>query len=116
LVQAALLRFHSLTPRKRQPQMVSVGGLDIPAYYYYPGEFAGYFKPYFDVKKMVALPAIVPPPPLNDLYVKLRSRLALIEHADTALASVFPFNRFGDQTLFVFQRKERIPPEAAPGP
>jgi hypothetical protein len=28
-----------------------------------------------------------------------------------AVASVFPFNRFGDQTLFVFQRKEQVPPE-----
>ena len=106
LVQGALLRFHSLTPRKKQPKMVSVGGMDIPAYYYYPWEFARFFEPYFAVKKTVALPAIVPPPYLNDLYVKLRSRLMFLENADAALASVFPFNRFGDQTLFVFQRKE----------
>ncbi|MDA4135177.1 MAG: class I SAM-dependent methyltransferase, partial [Thaumarchaeota archaeon] len=116
LVQAARFRFHSLAPRKRQPKMVSVGGMDIPAYYYYPWEFERIFRPYFDVRKSVALPAIVPPPYLNDLYVKLRSRLMLLEHADTALASVFPFNMFGDQTLFVFQRKEQVPPEAAPGP
>jgi len=112
LVQAALLRFHSLTPRKRQPRMVSIGGVDVPAYDYYPWEFEGFFRPYFDVKKMVALPAIVPPPQLNDLYVKVRSRLMLIEHADSALASVFPFNRFGDQTLFVFQKKELGTPGA----
>jgi SAM-dependent methyltransferase len=115
LVQGALLRFRSLTPRKEQPKMVSVGGMDIPAYYYYPWEFAGFFKPYFDVKKTVALPAIIPPPYLNDLYVKLRSRLMFLEHADVALASIFPFNRFGDQTLFVFQRNDRASPEAAPG-
>jgi len=113
LVQAALLRFRSMTPRKRQPKMVSVGGMDIPAYYYYPWEFADAFRPYFEVKKEVALPAIIPPPYLNDLYVKLRSRLKFLEHADTALASVFPFNKLGDQTLFVFQRNDRLSPEAA---
>ncbi len=111
LVQGALLRFRTMTPRKKQPKMVSVGGMDIPAYYYYPWEFAGYFKPYFEVRKQVALPAIIPPPYLNDLYVKLRSRLKLLEHADTALSDKFPFNGFGDQTLFVFQRNESARPE-----
>ena len=114
LVQGALLRFHSLTPRKWQPKMVSVGGMDIPAYYYYPWEFAGLFKPFFHVKKMSALPAIVPPPYLNDLYVKLRSRLKFLERADVALASGFPLNRFGDQTLFVFQRNDSVSSETAP--
>ena len=107
LVQAALLRFRSMTPRKKQPKMVSVGGMDIPAYYYYPWEFARIFSPYFEVEKQLALPAIVPPPYLNDLYVKLRSRIKFLENADTALAGVFPFNKFGDQTLFVFRRSDR---------
>ena len=114
LVQGALLRFRSLTPRKKQPKMVSVGGMDIPAYYYHPWEFAAFFRPYFEAKKQVALPAILPPPYLNDLYVKLRSRLKFLEHADTALAATFPFNKFGDQTLFVFQRNDHVPPEAVP--
>lgn len=108
LVQAALLRFRSLAPRKQQPKMVSVGGMDIPAYYYYPWEFAALFEPYFEVKKMTGLPSIVPPPYLNDLYVKVRSKLRFLESADTALASFFPFNTFGDQTLFVFQRRDRV--------
>jgi SAM-dependent methyltransferase len=104
LVQGALLRFRSMAPRKRQPKMVSVGGMDIPAYYYYPWEFANLFTPYFKVKRSMALPAIIPPPYLNDLYVRFRSRLKLFEWADAALAHVFPFNTFGDQTLFVFQK------------
>jgi SAM-dependent methyltransferase len=111
LVQGALLRFRSLTPRKGQPKMVSVGGMDIPAYYYYPREFANMFKPYFRARKLAALPAIMPPPYLNDLYVRLRPRLRLLEHADVALAGVFPFNRFGDQTLYVFERDDHASPE-----
>jgi SAM-dependent methyltransferase len=107
LVQGALLRFRSLTPRKKQPKMVSVGGMDIPAYYYHPWEFLATFRPYFELRKQVALPAILPPPYLNDLYVKLRSRIKFLENADTALAGVFPFNKFGDQTLFVLRRSDR---------
>jgi hypothetical protein len=114
LVQGALLRLRSMAPRKRQPKMVSVGGMDIPAYYYYPWEFADIFKPYFRVTKEVALPAIIPPPYLNDLYVKLRSRLKFLEQADAALASVFPFNKLGDQTLCVFRRNDYLPPQDAP--
>jgi SAM-dependent methyltransferase len=114
LVQGALLRFRSMTPRKKQPKMVSVGGMDIPAYYYHPWEFAAVFKPYFEVKREVALPAILPPPYLNDLYVKLRSRLKILEHADNALAASFPFNKFGDQTLFVFRRNDAARPEPVP--
>ncbi|MDA4114997.1 MAG: nitroreductase/quinone reductase family protein [Thaumarchaeota archaeon] len=112
LIQGALLRFRSMTPRKRQPKMVSVGGMDIPAYYYHPWEFAAMFKPYFEVEREVALPAILPPPYLNDLYVKLRSRLKFLEHADTTVAATFPFNKFGDQTLFVFKRNDSPPQDA----
>ena len=115
LYRAALLRFSSLTPRKLQPKMVSVGGTDIPAYYYSPGKFASFFKPYFKTRKIIALPSVIPPPYLNDLYVKLRSRLQFLERADIALADKFPFNWFGDQTLFVFQRRDDIPSEAAAG-
>lgn len=106
LVQAALLRFRGMSPRKKQPKMVSVGGMDIPAYYYYPWEFARHFRGSFEVTKQLALPAIIPPPYLNDTYVKVRSRLKILEYADSSLADRFPFNRFGDQTLFVFRLKD----------
>ncbi len=106
LVQAALLRFRSMSPRKKQPKMVSVGGMDVPAYYYYPWEFAKYFRGRFEVRKQVALPAVIPPPYLNDTYVKVRSRVKILERADASLADKFPFNRFGDQTLFVFRLKD----------
>lgn len=108
LVQAALLRFRGMSPRKKQPKMVSVGGMDIPAYYYYPWEFARHFKGRFEVAKQVGLPAVIPPPYLNDTYVKVRSRLKVLEHADASLADKFPFNRFGDQTLFVFRHTDGI--------
>ena len=115
LYRAALMKFDSVTPRKKQPKMVSVGGLDIPAYYYSPSEFARFFKPYFKAKKIVALPSIIPPPYLNDLYVRLRSRLQFLERADKALADKFPFNLFGDQTLFVFQRNDEVTVDTAAG-
>lgn len=106
LFRAARLKLRNLTPRKRQPIMVSVGGLDIPAYYYRPGRFASLFAPYFSVEKIIGLPAIVPPPSLSDLYVRLRRVLSPLELAERALADRFPFNRLGDQALFVFKRTD----------
>lgn len=106
LFRAGRLKFGKLAPRKRQPIMVSVGGQDIPAYYYNPGRFARLFAPYFRVEKIVGLPAVVPPPSMNDIYVKLRSILSPLELAEAALADRFPFNRWGDQALFVFNRND----------
>ncbi|HXQ92176.1 MAG TPA: methyltransferase domain-containing protein [Nitrososphaerales archaeon] len=106
LTHAAVLQFSQMAPRKRQPVMVSVGGMDIPSYYYSPGKFAKMFEPYFTVKKMVGLPALIPPAYLSAIYVRLRKVLSFIERAEYALASYYPLNRLGDQTLLVFERRE----------
>lgn len=105
LSHAAVLQFGRATPRKRQPIMISVGGMDIPSRYYPPGEFARFFKPRFELKRMVALPGVLPPAYLNDYYLRLRSITSGLERAELALSGRFPLNRFGDQTLFVFRRR-----------
>ena len=33
--------------------MVSVGGIDIPSYYYPPMKFAGFFSPHFRLRRMI---------------------------------------------------------------
>ena len=43
LVHGLFLQFDRMAPRKRQPIMVSVGGQDIPSYYYPPSKFARFF-------------------------------------------------------------------------
>ena len=105
LSHSLVLQFARMAPRKKQPVMVSVGGMDIPSYYYSPGTFVRFFEPYFKVKKIVGLPAFVPPAYLNDYYVRAGQLRPLIEALDLFLGSHFPFNRFGDQTLLVLQRR-----------
>lgn len=104
LAHAAALQWSRMAPRKKQPVMVSVGGMDIPAYYYSPDRFASFFSSRFRLRKMLGLPAILPPAYLSDIYFRARSLLSVAERLELAAAGSFPFNRFGDQTLFVFQK------------
>jgi deazaflavin-dependent oxidoreductase (nitroreductase family) len=101
---ALALQFDKTTPRKRQPIMVSVGGRDIPSTYLSPSIFVGFFEPHFVLREMIALPALLPPAYLNDYYLKIRSRMPLLERLDQLLSGKFLFNRLGDQTLFVLQK------------
>ncbi|MDA4136626.1 MAG: methyltransferase domain-containing protein [Thaumarchaeota archaeon] len=110
VAHGAVLQFGKMAPRKRQPVMVSVGGMDIPSYYYRPRRFADFFSSRFSVKKMIGLPAILPPAYLSDIYFKARGLLSFTERAEEALAGTYPFNRFGDQTLFVFQKRRESTP------
>ena len=102
---ALVLQFDKMAPRKKQPVMVSVGGIDIPSYYYPPVKFTQFFTKNFRVKKIIGLPAILPPAYLSNLYFKARKVLSFAERVEVALASHYPLNRFGDQSLTVFQRK-----------
>ncbi len=105
LSHAAVLQFDKMAPRKKQPVMVSVGGMDIPAFYYPPVTFAKFFSPRFKLKKMIGLPAFLPPAYLSDYCVKFKNIASLLERMELLLAGRFPFNRFGDQTLFIFQNQ-----------
>jgi SAM-dependent methyltransferase len=105
LSHAAVFQFGKMSPRKKQPLMVSVGGMDIPSVYYPPDRFAEFFSPEFAVIEMIALPALLPPAYLSNYYVKVRRVGLVLEKLEAALAGRFPFNRMGDQTLFVFQKK-----------
>jgi SAM-dependent methyltransferase len=105
LAHGAVFQFGKMAPRKRQPIMVSVGGMDIPSYYYKPDAFVRFFTGEFRLRKMIGLPAILPPAYLSDTYFKVRRILFFAERAEESLAASFPLNRFGDQTLFVFQKR-----------
>ncbi len=98
------LQFDKMAPRKKQPLMVSVGGRDIPSTYYSPSEFIRLFSSHFELKRLIGLPAILPPAYLSDRYVRLRNIVGFVERIEDVISSRFPFNRFGDQSLFVFQK------------
>ncbi len=105
ITHAAVLQLDRMAPRKRQPVMVSVGGIDIPSYYYSPSHFEEIFGPFFNLRKMIALPGLMPPAYLSNIYVRIRKGLFFLESAERALANHYPVNRVGDQTLMVFERK-----------
>jgi SAM-dependent methyltransferase len=104
LSHAAVLQFEKMAPRKKQPVMVSVGGMDIPAFYYSPETFSGFFSRNFELKKLFGLPAFLPPAYLSDYCVKFKKATFALEIFERVLAGYFPFNRMGDQSLFVFQK------------
>ncbi len=106
LSHSLALQFSKLAPRKNQPVMVSVGGKDIPSYYYPPGKFLDFFEPYFKVKRLVGLPALLPPAYLNDYYLRAGRLMPFIERLESLVGPRFPFNNFGDQTLLVLQRRD----------
>ncbi len=105
LSHAAVLQFEKMAPRKKQPVMVSVGGMDIPAFYYPPATFSEFFSTKFKLKRLIALPAFLPPAYLSDYYVKFKRITSVLEKFELILGGRFPFNRVGDQTLFVFQNR-----------
>lgn len=105
IAHAAVLQLDKIAPRRKQPTMVSVGGIDIPAFYYSTGYMSRLFRPYFKLKKLVGLPAFLPPAYLNDYCIRFRPVTSLLEKLETVLSDRFPFNRLSDQTLFVFQRR-----------
>jgi 2-polyprenyl-3-methyl-5-hydroxy-6-metoxy-1,4-benzoquinol methylase len=105
IAHALVLQFGKVNPRKRQPMFVSVGGQDIPSTYYSPHRFSNHFECDFSVQETIALPALLPPAYLNDYYVRARTFLSPLERIDSALSGYFPLNLWGDQTLFVFRRR-----------
>jgi ubiquinone/menaquinone biosynthesis C-methylase UbiE len=105
IAHAAVLQLDKIAPRRKQPTMVSVGGIDIPAFYYSTKFMSRLFGPYFRLKNLVGLPAFLPPAYLNDYCIRFRPVTSLLEKLETVLADRFPFNRLSDQTLFVFQRR-----------
>ncbi len=104
LSHSLVFQFDKTATRKNQPTMVSVGGIEIPSYYYSPAAFAHFFRPYFRVRKIVGLPAFLPPAYLNDYYLRTGRVRPFLEKLELVLGEHFPFNRLGDQTLFVFQK------------
>jgi len=104
LSHSLVFQFDKTATRKDQPTMVSVGGMDIPSFYYSPSRFANLFRPQFQVRKMIGLPAFLPPAYLSDYYLRTGKARLIPEKLELILGDRFPFNRLGDQTLFVFQR------------
>jgi len=98
-----VFQFDRATPRREQPTMVSVGGRDIPSTYYSPSDFARHFSSRFTTEEVIGLPALLPPAYLSNYYLKFRSVSSVLERLEPLVSGIAPFNRLGDQTLFIFR-------------
>ncbi|MEM3671413.1 MAG: class I SAM-dependent methyltransferase [Thermoprotei archaeon] len=106
VIHLFLMQTHKAYPRLKQPVMVSVGGMDIPATYFTNSEFISLFEQGFELVKAISLPLILPPAYLSDYYIKIpRLIRLLIERTDKLLSGLALLNLLGDQTLYVFRRK-----------
>lgn len=105
LSHSLVFQFDQVAKRKDQPTMVSVGGMDIPSSYYSPSQFANIFRTHFKVRRIIGLPAFLPPAYLSDYYLRIGKAKSILEKLESLLGDQFPFNRLGDQTLFVFQKE-----------
>ena len=83
-----------------------VGGHVVPIRTYTPHAFADAMAPHFELERVEALPAIVPPPYMNRVYSKFDGFAEAVERADAILRSRFPFRSFGDHFLAFLRRAQ----------
>ena len=86
--------------RRLQPgQGHKVGAHLVPIRTYTPRTFAEAMGPHFSLRRVEALPAVVPPPYMNRVYARLDGVADLLERVDTALRTRAPFRSLGDHFL-----------------
>ncbi len=68
------------------------------------GSFAISFSSKFELRRMLGLSAASSPAYPSDTYYGVSSFLSLAERTEGVAAGLFPTNRFGDQSLFVFEK------------
>ena len=73
--------------------------------YYSPGSYFSFFKGYFALESVFALPLILPPLHLKEVYIGLRPVFRFFEPVEERLSGFFPMNRFGDHFLMVIKRR-----------
>ena len=89
--------------RRLQPEHGhKVGAHLVPIRTYTPRAFAEAMGPHFSLRRVEALPAVVPPPYMNRVYARLDGVADLLERVDTALRTRAPFRSLGDHFLAEF--------------
>jgi ubiquinone/menaquinone biosynthesis C-methylase UbiE len=81
------------------------GRLSVPTRYYSPRALARAFAPHFAVRRVRALPVVLPPPYLAHLVARRPGALARLARLDRRLRDRFPFRSLGDHTLMVLARQ-----------
>lgn len=76
----------------------------VPTWYYTPGAFARAFAPAFRRASCRALPLLLPPPPLADLWSQAPGLWHRLARYEEWLAGRRPFCALGDHLLMVLER------------
>jgi SAM-dependent methyltransferase len=79
---------------------------DVIINYYSVRQLRNAARPYFSVSHCYALPVFLPPPYTNPAEKLPGWLFGAAEKIDSILYRKFPFNRFGEQSVVVFQRSE----------
>jgi ubiquinone/menaquinone biosynthesis C-methylase UbiE len=102
LVDLIRFRFRKLFARIGGDLAVEVVGQKIESHYFYNYEFLGLVPPSFRIERIQGL-GIFAIPSISE-KIKAPEIRAVLNKMEVAFTSVPPFNRLGDETLFVFRK------------
>lgn len=103
-IYALRLRPRRCLARLQSPVPVGLSRYGVPAYARSPGPFLRAFRPYFRLESLAGLPVLVPPYDFWGKVPRPDRTLPLLDAADRAVRSHFPFNRLGDHFLATLRR------------
>ncbi len=92
--------------RRAQTQgaIASVGEQAIRVSYFSPGEVSRAFAPYFEVKKVIGLNILTPPPTSIRFYKSFPRAIQELEALDDRISTMPFFRRIGDHFCILLQR------------
>ncbi len=111
VIYGPLMRFGDVLWRLEVPLQKDVHGVLVEIRAYSPGQVRRAFRPQFILEGMIGIPTFLPPVYLHRQYKRLGGGQRLLQGLDRALAPRFPWNRFGEHTLYRFRlrgREERL--------
>jgi len=98
-------RFERVLRRLETPLKIEVEGSLLEIRAYSPWQVRELFRDSFDLTAVVGVPTFLPPVYLHAQYAKLGGGQRLLKGLDSRFAMRYPWNRFGEHTLFKFRRK-----------
>jgi ubiquinone/menaquinone biosynthesis C-methylase UbiE len=99
--------FRRLGPGQQPAGLASpAGDNSVLVRYHTPGTFVRAFAPHFNLKKLSALPVLLPPPYLSHLVDRWPALLDHGQYLERRLCNRFPFHSLGDHFLVVLARTE----------
>jgi hypothetical protein len=77
----------------------------VPVRYLSVGDIARAFLPAFAIERTLALPLLLPPPYLDDLFLRHRNLFAYLETWERRLRERRPWRYWGDHVVVVLRKR-----------